>query len=342
LLQAHLPSVRYTPIDLAERTSLATEYRLSSGRRLLRIDPANLSQRLLTSLQPLRSGEEIVVQWVITAAGPVVPAHTATAAERSGFSVLRRRVPLSAEEATALRQKQSRPLLLGTGRIGISARGLGRRRALLRQVEATWHSSRAPGAALRRRTLGEQQVAARLRARKTPLLIWPGIFNSEELAGLIGWPIAVEQIPGLILGGCRPLAPSPLLPATGTVIGEATFPGSERPVALEVDGRLRHAHVVGPTGTGKSTLLLRLIEADLSAGHGLVVVDPKGDLVSAVLARVPAYRQRDVIVLDPADEAAAVGLNPLRSAAGARSEVAVENLVGLLKSLYRSSWGPRT
>ena len=57
---------------------------------------------------------------------------------------------------------------------------------------------------------------------------------------------------------------------------------------------------------------------------------------------MPAWRRDDVIVLDPADQERAVGLNPLRSAEGSRSEVAVENLVGLLKSLYRSSWGPRT
>lgn len=343
LLQAHLPGVRYTPVELQESASrLAAEFRLSSGRRLLRIDPAILSQRLLTSLQPLHAGEEIIVQWIISAAGPVVPAHTATAAEQRSPSALRSRAALSAEEATALRQKQSQPLLLATGRIGVTARSVGRQRSLLRQVESTWHSSRAPGVELRRRTFDERQVAARLRACKVPLLLWPGIFNSEELAGLVGWPIDVEQIPGLVLGGCRPLAPSPLLRSIGTVIGEANFPGSQRPVALEVGGRLRHMHVLGPTGTGKSTLLQHLIESDLAAGHGVVVVDPKGDLVSAVLARVPADRQRDVIVLDPADEAAAVGLNPLRSATGARSEVAVENLVGLLKSLYRSSWGPRT
>jgi hypothetical protein len=150
-------------------------------------------------------------------------------------------------------------LLLAAGRIGVAAQDLNRQRALVRQIEATWHSTRAPGVELRRRMLSDTQMARRLRARKAPLLLWPGVFNTEELAGLIGWPIESEQIPGLTLGGCRPLAPAPVLPNRGTVIGEATFPGSERPVALELDGRLRHVHVLGPTGTGKSTLLLRLL-----------------------------------------------------------------------------------
>ena len=47
------------------------------------------------------------------------------------------------------------------------------------------------------------------------------------------------------------------------------------------------------------------------------------------------------MVLDPADTSRPVGLNPLRSATGASAEVVVENLVGLFKSLYRHSWGPR-
>ncbi|MGZ6987260.1 MAG: hypothetical protein ACXVKP_20370, partial [Ilumatobacteraceae bacterium] len=100
--------------------------------------------------------------------------------------------------------------------------------------------------------------------------------------------------------------------------------------------------MLGPTGTGKSTLLLNAIVSDLDAGAGMIVVDAKGDLVDDVLSRVPGHRRADVIVLDPSDTARPVGLNPLADATNARAEVVVENLVGLLKSLYRSSWGPRT
>ena len=50
---------------------------------------------------------------------------------------------------------------------------------------------------------------------------------------------------------------------------------------------------------------------------------------------------KDVIVLDPADTAQPVGLNPLQSAHGVSAEVIVENLVGMFKSLYSYSWGPR-
>lgn len=132
------------------------------------------------------------------------------------------------------------------------------------------------------------------------------------------------------------------MPSTGTILGEATFPGAARPIGIELEGRLRHLHVLGPTGTGKSTLLARLITQDLVAGYGVVVVDPKGDLITEVLARVPPGRRSDVIVLDPGDRQRPVGLNPLRAASADAAELVAENLVGLFKSLYRASWGPRT
>ena len=74
---------------------------------------------------------------------------------------------------------------------------------------------------------------------------------------------------------------------------------------------LRHLQVLGPTGVGKSTLLLGLIAQDMAAGHGVIVVDPKGDLAADALDRVPPGRVGDVVVLDPADEACPVGFNLL-------------------------------
>ena len=79
------------------------------------------------------------------------------------------------------------------------------------------------------------------------------------------------------------------------------------------------------------------------AGSGFskpILFDPRGDLVTSILERVPEHRKNDVIVLDPADTSRPVGLNPLQSAHGVSAEVIVENLVGMFKSLYSYSWGP--
>lgn len=100
---------------------------------------------------------------------------------------------------------------------------------------------------------------------------------------------------------------------------------------------------MGPTGTGKSTLLANLIIQDISAGRGVVVLDPKGDLVGEVLTRVPEERHRDVLVIDPSQSDFPVGLNLLDIGREEHArELAVDHLTGVMASLWRSSWGPRT
>jgi hypothetical protein len=346
LLQSTMPGVRFEPVDASsEPMRFAAEYGLSTRRRPLRVDTIGISSKLLTSLQPLAAAERVVVQWILAPA-PLArpPRPSASQNQQCWFGRSRPAEPArdDAEVRAALRAKHAHPLLLATTRIAAIADTDTRARHLLRRSEVAWHGSRAPGVHLRRRLVPSGMVARRLDRRQAPAIEWPGLFNVEELAGLIGWPIGAPQIPGLSVAPGRLLAPSRAIPTRGTVVADSTWPGSARPLALDLEARLRHVHVLGPTGTGKSTLLVNMIRSDLVRGFGVIVVDPKGDLVSDVLERVRDDRCDDVVVLDPADTARPVGLNPLRAAAGASAEVVVENLVGLFKSLYRSSWGPRT
>jgi hypothetical protein len=112
-------------------------------------------------------------------------------------------------------------------------------------------------------------------------------------------------------------------------------------LALPAAAALHHLHVLGPTGTGKSTLLINLIQQDMQDGRAVVVVDPQGDLVTEVLKRVPTARQDDVIVLNPADRSAPVGLNPLRTR-GRDPEVVADGLLAVFVGLYGDSLGPRS
>ncbi len=90
---------------------------------------------------------------------------------------------------------------------------------------------------------------------------------------------------------------------------------SERPpdrtFGLRPADALKHLLVVGPTGVGKSTFLYWLALSAIRQGHGILLLDPKGDLVRALLAAIPADREPDVVALDFADTAWPVGLNPL-------------------------------
>jgi type IV secretory pathway TraG/TraD family ATPase VirD4 len=174
------------------------------------------------------------------------------------------------------------------------------------------------------------------------MLGWPCLVNAKELSAFAGIPMDEPRLPGLTLGASPQLPSAAGIPSEGRVLGQATFPGAERPIAIAPDDNsFRNLHVIGPTGSGKTSLALNLICGDLAAGHGVVVLDPKGDLVSRTLERIPRGRLRDVILVDPTDEQRPVGVNLLASAADA-PEVAADQVVALFKGLYSAFWGPRT
>jgi len=248
----------------------------------------------------------------------------------------------NSEAVTALRAKQREQLLLGVGRIAVAAQSTASAVALLRRVEAPWHGTRAPGVQLMRRLVFSKAVVRRVRMRSVPLLGWPAVLNTEEAAGLIGWPVGVLRLPGLDLSSSRLLPVAPAIPTAGTVVGLSNFPGSRgQPVALDLNARYRHLTILGPTGTGKSTVMARLILDDISAGHSVIVLDPKNDLVDAVAERLPEDCLERVLILDLADDDFPVGYNPLACTPDTR-ELVVEQILGVLRAIWRSSWGPRS
>lgn len=120
-------------------------------------------------------------------------------------------------------------------------------------------------------------------------------------------------------------------------------------VYLEVpDGRY-HLHVVGQTGAGKSWWLTQYVIGEVLAGRGVALIDPQGDLVRAVLDRLPAWAGDRLVLLDPDERLAPPAYNPLApgvTAAGGDGaelarEWAAENLAGTMRALYSASWGPR-
>jgi hypothetical protein len=130
-----------------------------------------------------------------------------------------------------------------------------------------------------------------------------------------------------------------VLPTTGKVLGEADHIGMERPVAISVADARHHLHVIGETGTGKSTLLANLVLQDAEAGRSAVVIDPKGDLVQAILERLPLAAVERTCLIDPDDRDRAVGLNVLE---GEDRDLVVDHIAAVFRRIYEPWWGPRT
>lgn len=351
-LRTSLPGVR-----ARERTtrpvvalSRGVEVRLNTTRRPLRFDEAETSAAaLLTALHRVKPGEVLLLQWII---GPWLPRPVVKriGPMKPGLGIERLVLALSmdTEDASTYRKKLAEPLLGATLRIAVRAGSGPRQRQLLQRVLGAFQLARQPGVGLVTRRLPSRFVLRRLRSLKRPLIAWPVPINAAELAALLGWPLGNPSLPGVEYAGHRQLPPT-----TGTtlalnadragkrVLGRATYPGQEGWLHLPPAAALHHLHIIGPTGTGKSTLLGGLIEADIAAGRGVVVIEPKGDLIAHVLDRLPSERLNDVVLLDPADTSLPVGLNVL-ACRPEEAELAVDQIVHVLRELYRDSWGPRT
>ena len=79
----------------------------------------------------------------------------------------------------------------------------------------------------------------------------------------------------------------------------------------------------------------------MAAGDGVVVIDPKGDLVEDILARADRSAHERIIVLDPTDEIRPIGINLLDHTRDTK-ELLVESVVSVFHELYRAFWGPRS
>lgn len=225
-----------------------------------------------------------------------------------------------------------------TIRIGADAPTIGRTRALLMGVLGGLRVAQAAGV----RINFSRELSSRLTRGTTPWL-WPLHLSSRELMPLTGWPIEADpdvDLPGQ--PGKHPvlLAPALALQGSRSPFAETTAPGVTVQVGISAQDSLQHTLLLGPTASGKSTAMLAMILDAVRAGRGVLVIDPKTDLVNDVLARIPAERSDDVVVLDPTDPQP-VGLNPLHSEHG-NAALTADGLLAVFKDLSGDAWGPRT
>lgn len=318
-----------------------------SDRQLAAARAQQASTTILASLQPVEPGAEIRIQWMLTSAGTPEPVKTVVGKETNVLSwVWEKTASEDAEAVQAARAKFRSPLLLGVVRIGVVSRRREHAFRLLARVWNNLHGLNATGVRVRRRMLPTSVVTSRMRNRTLPLMRWPMVLTAPEAAGLLALPYGV-RLPGLSLGRARQLPPPTHMPMRGgAVIGVSDYPGMEdRELRISTTDRLRHMHLISPTGGGKSTLIANMALQDIAAGRGIAVIDPKGDLVTAIAARIPRNRWDDVVVVDPsAVDGSIIGFNPLNTAGSSdlARELVADQVLGVFHSLYREFWGPRT
>jgi hypothetical protein len=115
---------------------------------------------------------------------------------------------------------------------------------------------------------------------------------------------------------------------------------TERPVGIKLIDARRHFHVIGPTGVGKSTMLLRMIwqYLDQFPEAAVWLQEPHQDLTHKVIKRVPLWREKDIIWLDVMDPERAIGINPLDVPAEADVGAVVADVMGVIRKVMGASW----
>ena len=84
-----------------------------------------------------------------------------------------------------------------------------------------------------------------------------------------------------------------------------------------------------------------LIEEDFKTGQGVAVLDPHGDLVDAVIRRVPKNRIDDVVVFDPSDTEFPIAFNPLETVDEAYKMQVTIGFIDIFKKLFGTNWSDR-
>lgn len=300
--------------------------------------PEHVSRAVLSALAiPLAADEALVVQVVL---GPrilpsVLPAEVADPSLPLIPLLLTGTRPAATELRIRLRKRAEYPGFMATIRVGATAQTRQRRNALLLGALSGLTVAQGPGTRIR---LVPDSVARLNRAR--PPWLWPLRLSVPELLGPLAWPLGDKELPGL-----SPLHPKPLRVSARVHQGERVFarsaaPGDNRQVGISPQDQTFHGVAYGPSGSGKSNVLLHLITADITAGRPVVVLDPKRQLIDDILARVPSHRVDDIVELNAGDEHP-VGFNPLDI--GFRDpDVVADGILAVFAAVFADGYGPRT
>ena len=341
-LRTAVPTARLTePANQRTAMQAVRRVQLSTRHRPLRMDdPAVIARAILGALTRVEDDEQLVLQVVL--GGRRIPLAVPNNSPSSVVTPWWQALWIGnggqadGEKRARLREKVSDHGYAATVRIGVRANTPGRRQALILGTATALRLAEAPGLKLSLRTDRLATINAAARPWR-----WPLRLNASEVLALSAWPVGDAPLPGQ-----PPLHPRLLPPPPGTtgsqrIIAAATAPGVSATLALPVQSALRHLHLLAPTGGGKSVLMTHLITQDIAAGRAVIVLDPQRDLVMDVLARIPAKRRKDVILLDPADLEAPVGFNPLATQ-GRNPEVVADNVLAVFKDLYGDGLGFRS
>ena len=306
---------------------------------------------VLAALAVTAEGEELVVQLQL---GRRFSPQVLGRVEPQGWLELLGLVPipsLSGERGQRLKAQVGRHRAAASLRLGVRAASPLRQRVLLQGLLGALRLLEGPGVRLRARTEHPAKLDSVRRPWRAGLELGAG-----EIVAMAGWPVGEGALPATPSAHPRVL-PLPPVRETQRAFATGVADQAGERLGISIGDALYHTVLLGPTGAGKSTALAHLALADIHAGRGVLLIDPKTDLVADILARIPEQRRDDVVVIDPTSSRP-VGINPLARTQTARSgalssvgggapggsaspELVADTVLATLKGVFAESWGVR-
>lgn len=328
---------RPSPVGCEMNLSESEEYPLGEG---IGADPLRL---VLGALSLLNPGERAIIQLL---ARPVTgrmrhkvrgAARRLRQAHYGSHPAGRPRQssapdPTVAEDIRMILQKGAHPMWEVVIRVAVASPNADAARGKIHALAGALAVFAGPNDFVRGRIRGGSAAICKRSMRKGLLL------SAPELARIATLP-SPSALPALQRARARTVAPPRDLPQIGKPLGRSDHPGYGREVALAVADAAHHIHMVGETGTGKSTLIAQMVLADAEAGRAAVVIDPKGDLVNSIVERLPKEAINRTCLFDPDDPEVAVGLNVL---SGDDPDLVVDQIVSVFRRIYADAWGARS
>lgn len=336
LLRGQVPGVAF---EAAVRADVAAVSRVVAHPATLPLavpDPEQVVAAVYQALAGRRAEEHVAIQLVLGKAhgSRPLPARAADPFQQFVGVMLDGVRPATGDTRKRLEVRTAATTLSTTLRIGVTAGSQKRIAALVWEVFGALQLLESPGVrlSLNHDTPGRWQAGA-----DRPAFA----LSARELVPLLGWALGDRDYPGVPGAHPRRLPVPEIASRTESVFAVGTAPGPERPVGIDTKSRLQHLVAIGPTGSGKSTLLEHLILSDIRAGRPCVVIEPKQQLVDAILDALDPSEADAVVVLDASDTDAPVGFNPLD--VGDRDpDIVVDGIIAALSAVFDDGWGPRT